>query len=171
MRRKKLRKMVLLANLLAISIVLNIIESFIPILTVPGAKIGFANIATLIVIFLYGAKEGVILTLLRIFLVAALLGTFLSPAFYLSVGGAVLSLTVMVILKRLNYFGIIGISVLGSVFHSIGQILIGIPVIGSNQIVYWLPVMLLISIPAGFLTGVISSKFLNVWQATHNEKS
>ncbi len=171
MKRKRLRKMVLLANLLAISIVLNIIESFVPVLTIPGAKIGFANIATLIVICLYGAKEAAILTILRIFLVAALLGTFLSPTFYLGIGGATLSLTVMIILKKFNYFGLIGISVLGSVFHAVGQILIGIPVIGSSTIVYWLPVMLLVSIPAGFLTGVISNKFLNVWQATHNEKS
>lgn len=171
MRRKRLRKMVLLANLLAISIVLNIIEHFVPISPVPGAKIGFANIVTLIAIYLYGVKEGVILTLLRIFLVTALLGTFLSPTFYLGLGGAVLSIAAMSLLKQLDFFGIIGVSVLGSVFHSIGQILIGIPVIGSSTIVYWLPVMLLISVPAGFLTGAIASKFLSVWQATHNEKS
>ncbi|QWB96042.1 Gx transporter family protein [Mycoplasmatota bacterium] len=170
MKRKQTQKMVLLANLLAIGIVLNIIESlYIHISPVPGAKIGFANIVTLIVIYLYGPKEAFILTLLRIFLVSVLIGTFLGPTFYLGLGGALMSITAMIILSKLNFFGIIGVSVLGSVFHAVGQVLIGIPVLGSSAIVYWLPVMLLISVPAGFLTGAISTKFLGVWRATHNE--
>jgi heptaprenyl diphosphate synthase len=172
MKRKQMQKMVLLANLLAIGIVLNIIESlYIHISPIPGAKIGFANIVTLIVIYLYGTKEAFVLTFLRIFLVSVLIGTFLSPTFYLGFGGALLSITVMIILKKLNFFGIIGVSVLGSVFHAIGQVLIGIPVLGSSAIVYWLPVMLLISVPAGFLTGAIATKFLGVWHATHNENN
>jgi heptaprenyl diphosphate synthase len=172
MKRKQMQKMVLLANLLAIGIVLNIIESlYIHISPVPGAKIGFANIVTLIVIYLYGPKEAFLLTLLRIFLVSVLIGTFLGPTFYLGLGGAFLSITVMIILSKLDFFGIVGVSVLGSVFHAIGQVLIGIPVLGSSAIVYWLPVMLLISVPAGFLTGVISTKFLSVWKATHNENN
>jgi len=172
MKRKQTQKMVLLANLLAIGIVLNIIESlYIHISPVPGAKIGLANIVTLIVIYLYGPKEAFILTLLRIFLVSVLIGTFLGPTFYLGLGGALMSITAMIILSKLNFFGIVGVSVLGSVFHAIGQVLIGIPVLGSSAIVYWLPVMLLISVPAGFLTGAISMKFLGVWRATHNENN
>ncbi len=172
MKRKQIRKMTLLANMLAVGIVLNIIEAlYIHISPVPGAKIGFANIVTLIVIYLYGAKESIVLTLLRIFLVSILIGTFLGPTFYLGLGGAAVSILGMVVLKKIDYFGVIGVSVLGSVFHAIGQIGVGIFVIGSSAIIYWLPVMLLISIPAGFLTGAISSKFLNVWQATHNEKN
>lgn len=164
--------MVLLANLLAVGIVLNIIESlYIHISPIPGAKIGFANIVTLVVIYMYGAKEGFILTLLRIFLVSILIGTFLSPVFYLGLAGSLLSITSMVILKKIDYFGMVGVSVLGSVFHAIGQIIAGIFVISSSTIIYWLPVMLLISIPAGFLTGAISTKFLSVWYATHNEKN
>ncbi|MFA6801003.1 MAG: Gx transporter family protein [Acholeplasmataceae bacterium] len=172
MKRKQTQKMVLLANLLAIGIVLNVIESlYIHISPVPGAKIGLANIVTLIAIYLYGVKEGVILTLLRIFLVSIIIGTFLGPTFYLGLGGAALSITAMGVLKKIDFFGIVGVSVMGSVFHAIGQIGIGIFVIGSTTIIYWLPVMLLISIPAGILTGIISTKFLSVWQATHNEKN
>ena len=168
MRRQKTQKMVLLANLLAIAIVLNIIESlYIRISPVPGSKIGFANIVTLIVIYLYGAKEATVLTILRIFLVSVLIGTFLSPTFYLGLGGAALSIVTMIILKKIDYFSIMTVSVLGSVAHAIGQILIGIPVLGSSTIIYWLPVMLLISIPAGLLTGAIANKFLVTWQATH----
>lgn len=172
MKRRQTQKMVLLANLLAIAIVLNIIESlYIRISPVPGAKIGFANIVTLIVIYLYGVKEATVLTVLRILLVSILIGTFLGPTFYLGLGGAVASITVMIILRKLDYFSIVTVSVLGSIGHAAGQILIGIPVLGSSAIIYWLPVMLLISVPAGILTGVIAAKFLSVWQATHNIKN
>lgn len=172
MNRKQTQKMVLLANLLAVSMVLNVIESlYLNILPIPGSKIGFANIVTLVVIYLYGVKEGVALTVLRIILVSIITGKFLGPVFYLGLGGATLSITAMALLKKADFFGIVGVSVLGSVSHAIGQIIVGIFVLGSSAIMYWLPVMLLVSIPAGVLTGLISTKFLSVWQATHNEKS
>ncbi len=172
MNRKQTKKMVLLANLLAVSIVLNVIESlYLNILPIPGSKIGFANIVTLVVIYLYGVKEGVALTVLRIILVSIITGKFLGPVFYLGLGGAALSIIAMALLKKADFFGIVGVSVLGSVSHAIGQIIVGIFVLGSSAIMYWLPVMLLVSVPAGVLTGLISTKFLSVWQATHNEKS
>ena len=68
------RKMTLLANFLAIAIVLNIIESAIPIIPVPGAKLGFANVVTLIIIYVYSFKDGFALTILRVLLVALLSG-------------------------------------------------------------------------------------------------
>ena len=71
------RKMTLLANFLAIAIVLNIIESAIPIIPVPGAKLGFANVVTLIIIYVYSFKDGFALTILRVLLVALLSGKLL----------------------------------------------------------------------------------------------
>ncbi len=101
MNRKQTKKMVLLANLLAVSIVLNVIESlYLNILPIPGSKIGFANIVTLVVIYLYGVKEGVALTVLRIILVSIITGKFLGPVFYLGLGGAALSITAMALLKK-----------------------------------------------------------------------
>ena len=171
MRRERTKKMVLIANFLAIAIVLNIIESMITIIPVPGAKIGFANIVTLIIIYIYGYKEAVAVTLLRVFLVAILSPRGLGPTFYLGISGAALSLAVMCMVHRLNLFGKVGISVLGAFSHSIGQIIAAIFVIGSAAVVTYLPIMLFVSIPAGFLTGVIALKFIDVWTSTHNEKT
>lgn len=171
MRREQTKKMVLLANFLAIAIVLNIIESMIAIIPVPGAKIGFANIVTLIIIYIYGYKEATAVTLLRIFLVAILSGRVFGPTFWLGLSGAILSLLVMIVIHRLKWFGVVGVSVLGSFAHSIGQIIAGVYVIGSATVIAYLPIMLLISIPAGILTGMIASKFRLVWSATHTLKN
>lgn len=161
--------MTLLANFLAIAIVLNIIESAIPIIPVPGAKLGFANVVTLIIIYVYSFKDGFALTILRVLLVALLSGKLLGPIFYMSMSGAVIATLAMGLFQKLNYFGIIGVSVLGSIFHCIGQIAAGIFVIGSIAVIAYLPVMLFLSIPAGVLTGIIAKRFLVIWQTWHNE--
>jgi heptaprenyl diphosphate synthase len=163
------KKMTLLANFLAIAIVLNIIESAIPIIPVPGAKLGFANVITLIIIYVYSFKDGFALTILRVLLVGLLSGKLLGPIFYMSMSGAVFATLAMGVFKKSNYFGIIGVSVIGSIFHCIGQIAAGIFVIGSIAVIAYLPIMLFLSIPAGVLTGVIAKRFLVIWQTWHNE--
>ena len=163
--------MTLLANLLAIAIVLNIIESAFPIIPVPGAKLGFANIVTLVVLYIYTFKDSSILTILRVLLVSLLSGRLLGPTFYMSLAGAIVATIAMGIMKKTNFFGMIGVSVIGSIFHCIGQIVAGIYVIGSTAIIWYLPIMLFLSIPAGALTGIIAKRFVATWQTWHNEVS
>ncbi len=165
----KIRKMTLLANFLAIAIVLNIIESAIPIIPVPGAKLGFANIITLIILYVYSFRDSVVITLLRVVLVAILSGKLLGITFYMSLSGAVFATLAMGFFKQLNYFGFVGVSTIGSVFHAIGQIVAGIFVIGSTAVIAYLPIMLFLSIPAGVLTGIIAQRFYIIWQTWHNE--
>ena len=57
MSHQKTRKMVYLALLSAIAIVLHMVESMIPVPLPTGAKLGLANIISLVVIQLYGIKE------------------------------------------------------------------------------------------------------------------
>ncbi len=161
--------MTLLANFLAIAIVLNIIESAIPVIPVPGAKLGFANVVTLIVLYVYSFKDSSILTIARVLLVSLLSGKLLGPVFYMSISGAILAILAMGFFKKTNFFGILGVSVLGSVFHCIGQVIGGYFVIGSTAIVLYLPIMLFLSIPAGVVTGLIAQRFLKIWQSWNRD--
>jgi len=165
---KKTKKMTLLANFLAIAIVLNIIESFIQVVPVPGAKLGFANIVTLIILFVYSFKDSSAVTIMRVLIVALLSGRFLSPTFYMALSGSVFAVLAMGLVKKTNFFGILGVSVIGSIFHAIGQIFAGIFVIGTAAIVFYLPIMLFLSVPAGALTGIIAKRFLVIWNTWHN---
>jgi heptaprenyl diphosphate synthase len=166
---KKTKKMTLLANFLAIAIVLNIIESVIQVVPVPGAKLGFANIVTLIVLFVYSFKDSSAVTILRVLMVALLSGRFLSPTFYMALSGSIFAVIAMGLVKKTNFFGILGVSVIGSISHAIGQITAGIFVIGTSTIIYYLPIMLFLSVPAGALTGIIAKRFLVIWNTWHNE--
>ena len=160
--------MTLLANLLAIAIVLNIIESAIPIIPVPGAKIGFSNVVTIIILFIYGFKDAFSITVLRIVLVSVLSGRLLSPTFAMSFTGGVLSVLAMGLIKKTNFLGILGISLVGSVFHALGQILAAIFVLSSAVVIVYLPVMLFVSVPAGALTGIVAHKFYSLWKSWEN---
>jgi heptaprenyl diphosphate synthase len=166
---KDIRKMTLLANLLAIAIVLNIIEAAIPIIPVPGAKLGFANVVTLIILYVYSFKDSFGITIMRVLAVALLAGRIFQPAFFMSLSGAFVSVIVMGLVKKTNFFGILGVSVIGSIAHAIGQIFAGVFVIGSVVVLLYLPIMLFLSVPAGALTGIIAQRFYGLWKGWQKE--
>ena len=151
----KVQKMALLSVLTAAAIVIAIIESFIPSIWIPGIKLGLANIFILIILYEIGIIEAVLVNLLRVFLVGLLRGTFLSMGFLMSLTGAVLSLGIMIlfylIIKR---FSIIAVSVMGSLFHIFGQILIAIIFLGTMSVLYYLPIISISAIVTGILVGI-----------------
>lgn len=158
---KNLKKMVILSNLLAMAIILSIIEGFYPIIPVPSAKIGFANIVTLLILYIYGSKEAFLITILRIILVALLSGKSFSITFLMGLSGGILSVLIMSLIKTLK-FHMITVSILGSVFHAIGQILMGMFLLSTETLYLYLPIMLLTSIPAGILVGIIGNQLLKM---------
>lgn len=153
----EIKKITRLSMLLALSVVLNIIESFIPVFngSIPGLKLGLANVVVLIVLYLYSWKDALYISMLRVLLVGILRTGLFSVAFFFSLGGSFLSVIVMTLFKKTK-LSIIGISILGSISHSIGQILIAIILIQNVYIVYYVPWLLLFSIPTGILTGYLS---------------
>lgn len=157
-----MKKFTRLTMLLALSVVLNIIESFIPLFNgnIPGLKLGLANIIILIVLYMFSFKDALYVSLLRILLVGILRTGLFSMTFFFSLGGAILSLCSMFIAKKTK-LSIIGVSIVGSIFHSIGQILVAILIIKNTYIIYYVPWLLLFSIPTGILVGFTSKTILN----------
>lgn len=155
----EIKKISRLAMLLAISVVLNIVESFFPIFNgiVPGLKIGLANIVTLLVLYVYGFKDAIIISILRVFLVAILRTGLFSMSFFFSLGGAILSILVMILSKKITKLSIIGVSIIGSIFHTIGQILVAIIMYNINMI-YYIGWTLIFAIPTGILVGFLTKE-------------
>lgn len=87
MNHKKTRKMVYLALLSAIAIVLHTVEAAIPVPLPVGAKLGLANIISLVVIHLYGIKEMFIVNIFRVLVSSLLTGIFMQNPFFISCGG------------------------------------------------------------------------------------
>ena len=157
----KVQKIALLGVLLATTIVIAIAESFIPSFTIPGIKLGFANIVILVTLYELGVKEAIFINLVRVLVVSLVRGTFLSMGFFMSLTGAVLSLGVMILFCLLiKKFSIIGVSVIGSLFHVTGQILIAMIYMGSVYVVYYLPIIGLAAIITGILVGFIARSII-----------
>jgi len=158
-----LKEFTRLTILLSLSVVLNIIESFIPLFSgiMPGFKLGLANIVTLFIVYEYGLKNALYVGILRVFLVGLLRTGLFNTHFIFSLSGCVLSIIMMFLAKKIN-LSIIGVSITGAIFHSIGQVLIAIILLNSS-IIYYLPWLLLFSIPTGIIIGLICKQLLNTY--------
>ena len=157
----ELKKFTRLTMLLALSVVLNIIESFIPLFNgnIPGLKLGLANIIILVVLYMFSFKDALYVSILRVFLVGILRTGLFSMSFFFSLGGAILSIIVMYFAHKTK-LSIVGVSILGSISHSVGQILIAIFIMNNVYIIYYIPWLLLFSVPTGILTGLCSKTLM-----------
>ena len=150
-------KLVLIGVLTASAIVIAILESFIPSIGIPGVKLGLANIVILVILYELGIIEAVVVNLLRVLVVGLVRGTFLGMGFFMSLTGAVFSLGIMILFYLLiKKFSIIGVSVIGSIFHVTGQILIAMIYLGTAYIVLYLPIIGLTAIATGIFVGIVS---------------
>lgn len=157
------RKFTTLSMLLSLAVVLNIIESVIPLFNgyIPGLKLGLANTVILFVLYVYSFKDALYVSILRVVLVGILRTGLFSIAFFFSLGGAILSVTMMFIFKKITKLSIIGISIIGSIFHSLGQIIVAMFILETANMIYYLPWLLLFSIPTGIIVGLISKELVN----------
>lgn len=149
------------ALLLAMACVIQFFETLIPLpIPIPGVKLGLANSMTLIVFYRYGWRKAWQFSLARIVIVSLITGTFLSVPFWLSFGGAVMSVSLMTLTYRNRFLSIIGVSMLGAIGHSVGQIMMIQAVLQIPQAIIYLPVLLVISIVTGSLIGWIAWQLL-----------
>jgi heptaprenyl diphosphate synthase len=138
----------------AFAMILSFVESQIPtFVAIPGIKLGLPNIAIIVILYRFGWKEASVISLLRVLLTSLLFGTVLSMLY--SIAGAVLSLVVMILLKKL--LSTVTISVLGGVFHNVGQILVAIMVTETQQLIYYLPVLIVSGVISGIAVGMVSA--------------
>lgn len=149
------KKIALCGVLTALAMIFSYIESVIPVpIPVPGIKLGVANIAVITILYVLGVKEAIVINLLRIVLTSLLFGNVNS--FLFSISGAALSLAIMIIMKKLDFFSCIGVSVCGGVMHNIGQIIAAVFIMESEAIVFYLPVLIVSGVFTGVVIGVVS---------------
>jgi len=157
----KVRKLTLLALLSAIALTIFMVEAQIPpIVPLPGVKLGLANIVTVFTVFVLGAKEGIAVLFVRIFLGTVFAGNF-STIFY-SAGGGICAIGVTILLKKLlteRQLWVAGC--LGAIAHSVGQMAVAMTLLGTPSLIIYLPVMIVISIITGLFTGLCAQFLVN----------
>lgn len=156
MRTERLAKMGLL---LALGMILSYVEMLFPIApSMPGVKVGLANMLVVLLLYSYGWKYGVIYQLSRILLTAMLFGNLFSCVY--SLAGAALSMAVMIGLKKADLLDMAGISMAGGIAHNIGQLTIACFVVQNAAVGWYLPVLLITGALSGYVIGFISEILL-----------
>ena len=139
--------------------VLSFIESLVPpFVAIPGIKIGLSNTVSLFLLYLIGAPAAIAVSLVRVALSSLLFGSAVS--FLYSLSGALLSLAVMILFKKIGIFSMVGVSVLGGVFHNVGQIIAAILILKTVAVALYFPVLLVSGVLAGIAVGLIAGLVL-----------
>ena len=140
---------------IALAMIMSYIEALVPLsFAVPGIKMGLANIVIIFVLYKIGTKEAILVSLIRVILVSLLFSNVM--AMWYSLAGAVLSLAVMWALKKTDKFSVTGVSVAGGIMHNVGQILTAMILLETQQIIVYLPVLLITGTATGIVIGIVA---------------
>jgi heptaprenyl diphosphate synthase len=147
-----------MAMLIAVALILAYVETLVPALPIPGAKIGLPNIVALLALLMLGFTDALVILFIRAIVSSLLFTSVMSLAY--SLAGGILSLVVMFLLTRVYKKEQIGLSVLfvsvmGAVAHSTGQVLVAMFVMSTASLLYYLPWLVVISVITGLFVGLV----------------
>lgn len=161
-----IRELTLFAILLSIGLVLHYLESFFCIY-VGGfmLKMGLSNIVILYYIIQKKPKEGQLMALCKLLLALLFSPTVNFSNFLISFGGTLASLLTMIIFSMITKYQIIPVSIMGGIFHNLGQLgavlfVVSIP-LPMNQISYFFPILVLLGSITGFIVGYLTKIILS----------
>lgn len=143
----------------ALALIFSYIETLIPInFGIPGVKLGLANLIIVVGLYKLHLADDYLLSVTRVILAGFLFGNLFSIIY--SLAGCLLSLTVMALVKRTEKFDVMGISILGGIFHNIGQLIVAALVLENVSIFNYIPVLLIAGLVTGALIGIVAGEIL-----------
>ena len=148
------RKVAIFGVFTALALIFSYVELLIPInFGIPGAKLGLANLMTVLVLYKMGIKEALALSVTRIILSGFMFGNLFGILYSLS--GGLISLIIMYLFLKTNLFSNIIISIMGGIFHNVGQLLVAMLFFSSTVFMYYLPYLMLFGILSGIIIGIL----------------
>ena len=147
------------AILAALALALSYVEGMFPLpVPLPGFKLGLANIVTLFALYTLGAPSALAILLVRVLLGAVFAGN--ASALLYSLLGGFAAMAVMIALSRARGLSVYGVSIGGAAAHNIGQVAAAMLTLGNAAPTAYLPVLLVVAVFSGALTGLICSLLL-----------
>lgn len=147
------------------ALVVSYIEVLIPVpVGIPGVKLGLANGVIMVLLFFTTWTRTLEISVIRVVLAGFLFGNPMTIVY--SLAGGILSLVIMGLLKKIEGFSPIGISVGGGVAHNIGQLSVAVFLMENTKIYYYAPVLLITGTIAGIIIGVLSGVLVKKIPAT-----
>lgn len=154
------QRLVWLSLLLSLGVVLYVVEAaYLGAPPLPGAKLGLTNLVTLIILFFFGWKESLINVVMRTLLGSLITGTFLTPAFFFSLTGGLVSCLVMIAVFHTLYgkLSLVGVSLGGATFHNFAQLVLAGFLVRQAAVFLQFPFLLLFATFSGTVNGVLAN--------------
>ena len=163
------QKLALRGLLIALAMILSWVEAQLPaFFPVPGMKLGLTNLVVMTALYALGWADALAINLVRIILVGMTFGNLFAMLY--SLAGGILSLCIMLLLKRSGRFRMVTVSIMGGIFHNVGQILVALVVLESGYVLYYLPVLWISGICAGAVIGGLCALVLKRLLPVINQK-
>jgi heptaprenyl diphosphate synthase len=150
------KRISLVGLFIAIALVLHIAEGMMPLpFIIPGARLGLANISTVIALYLLGKRDTFLIMVTRITLGSIFGGGF--SAFLYSFTGSLFSFVMMALMTiAKDKVSPIGLSATGGFFHSLGQILVSMVLLSTPRMIIYLPGLSIVSVITGAFIGLVT---------------
>ena len=154
MNHRSIRTVAELSIYVALAFIFGYLENLFPIpMPVPGMKLGFANVITVIVLYRRNLRDALLVSLLRIILNAFTFGSLFS---------LLLSLFVMTLIKRKTSLAPVSVSAAGGICHNLGQFITAGLLVGFPALIYYAPLLYFAGLISGILIGILCNCVLNL---------
>ena len=155
-------RLIHLAFFTALAISIYVLENLLP-RPFPFMKIGLSNVVVLILLIKWNFRSALVVAVAKTFIGGFFTGTVLSPTTLFSFGGSIVALIVMLVFIRSKIaFSVIGLSIAGAVAHLLTQlVIVRLMLIKENSIFYLTPLMILMGIVTGMVTGFLAKKIMD----------
>ena len=145
--------------LAALALIFGYVESLVPLfITMPGIKLGLANLVVLFALYKLGWKWAALVNVCRM-LLSALLFTNAFTLLY-SLFGAAFAFAAMLAAKRSKLFSPCGVSIAGGAAHNVGQMAACLLFTQTQAILHYTPVLVISGALFGAITGLVANLVL-----------
>lgn len=140
--------------LAAVALIFGYVEALFPLpLPVPGIKLGLGNIVVLFTLAGFGWRAGLAIAVVKVVVSALLFGNPMVLMY--SAGGAALSFVAMWVALHWSRLSIVGVSMVGGVFHMVGQLAVVAFTFSPYVALVYLPVLMISGLVTGLLAGYV----------------
>ncbi len=155
------KKIAYCAMLSALAVIFGYIEALFPFsFGVPGIKLGLSNLVIVSALYFLPAGWVFMVLILKVTLSSLIFGNISMLAY--SMAGGVLSFFVMLIVKRIKGFSIVGASIAGGVSHNIGQLAVAVFMVQSIAPLYYSPVLIIAGAVTGGVIGTVAGRLRKI---------
>ena len=147
------KKIALLGILAGLGLIAFMLESLIPVPFLPGAKLGFANIFSLLALLLYGLPEALIVVTVRTVLGSLFAGN-VSMLLYSLTAGLVSTCVSRLLLCALPRVSFLCVSVAGAIVHNLVQLFVYCALTGTALLFVYSPYLCPMGAGAGVVVGL-----------------